>query len=472
MKKEEDFLSNIYFSNLADIPLVSYVFEFHKQIYVIELNLNFINKLVSNLNPSRINEVGITIVDKNGLYILDTLNKANVKNRSSFFATRFYKEAIAPNPENNLIKYFNDFTGKNNYISYKEFNNFSWTIVVQENNNDIYLYIFNIALVILFFILIIAFITIKSAKKIANSIVNPLEVLTLNINRFSKDHSIKIDDNLRSKYTMFSILIKDFKMMQKSIVKNEQSLKLQIIENQQKDKILSDQSKMAAMGEMMGNIAHQWRQPLSVISTASTGIIMQKEFGTFKEEQLIPTCTTINENAQYLSRTIDDFKNFIKGDRTKKVFSLTSNIHRSLNLLESTIKNHSIHIVYDLDEDILIDGYDNELTQCIINIINNAKDALKSKNVVNKYVFITTYTIENKVIIKIKDNAEGITDDVLPHIFEPYFTTKHKSQGTGLGLHMTYNLITDGMKGSIEAFNVSYDYNDEEYTGTEFIISL
>jgi len=108
----------------------------------------------------------------------------------------------------------------------------------------------------------------------------------------------------------------------------------------------------------------------------------------------------------------------------------------------------------------------------LINIFNNAKDILKEKNPKPKLIFITTSINGNSVVIKIKDNAGGIPKAVLPKIFEPYFTTKHKSQGTGLGLHMAYNLIVDGMGGTIEANNVEFRYKEEEHKGAEFIITL
>ena len=238
------------------------------------------------------------------------------------------------------------------------------------------------------------------------------------------------------------------------------------------DKLLTQQSKMVSMGEMIGNIAHQWRQPLSVISTASTGMKMQKEFDNLTDESFIKSCDMINNNAQYLSRTIDDFRNFIKGDRNKTIFDLKDDVDSFLHLVNGSIKTHHINIVLDLQENILINGYANELTQCLINIFNNAKDILNEKNIEDKYLFISTYEKGNNAIIKIRDNAGGIPQEILPRIFEPYFTTKHKSQGTGLGLHMTYNLIVDGMKGSIDANNIEFNHNDCDYIGAEFMISL
>ncbi len=244
-------------------------------------------------------------------------------------------------------------------------------------------------------------------------------------------------------------------------------------EDKEKDLLLFEQSKMASMGEMIGNIAHQWRQPLSVISTASTGIIIQKEYGLIDDNKLIETCNTINYNAQYLSKTIDDFKNFIKGDRNKKVFNLKDNIDSFLLLVEGSVKTHNIDIIKNIQDDIMIDGYGNELIQCLINIFNNAKDAHNENTITNKkLIFITTIQDNNYVKIKIKDNANGIEDDILPKIFEPYFTTKHKSQGTGLGLHMTYKLIVEGMNGTIEANNISYEYLNKNYSGSEFIINI
>ena len=233
---------------------------------------------------------------------------------------------------------------------------------------------------------------------------------------------------------------------------------------------MAEQAKLASMGEMIANIAHQWRQPLSVISTASTGMQLQKEFGFLSNEEFDKTCTAINENVQYLSQTIDDFKNFIKNDSPKKYFYLTRNISKFLSLVSGTIKNNEIEMILNLDDSIEINGYENELIQCLMNIFNNSKDAYVSKE--EKLFFIDSYMKNKKVVIRLRDNAGGIPEDIISKVFEPYFTTKHKFQGTGLGLHMTYNLITEGMKGRIKVSNHTYTYNEKEYTGAQFIIIL
>ncbi|MCK5109880.1 MAG: DUF3365 domain-containing protein [Arcobacteraceae bacterium] len=245
-----------------------------------------------------------------------------------------------------------------------------------------------------------------------------------------------------------------------------------ISKEKKQELLLIQQSKMAAMGEMIGNIAHQWRQPLSVISTGATGMKMQKEYNMLEDKEFFKTCDIINNNAQYLSKTIDDFTDFIKGDRKRTIFNLKDEIDSLLHLVEGPIKNYNINIILNLQEDIIIDSYKNELTQALINIFNNAKDVLKEQKEDDRFLFITTEKNANNVIIRFQDSGGGIPDDILPKVFEPYFTTKHKSQGTGLGLHMTYELIVDKMSGTIEANNVNYEYNNKNHVGAEFVITL
>ncbi len=270
---------------------------------------------------------------------------------------------------------------------------------------------------------------------------------------------------------------KDLQKVSENLKDLNENLEQKIVFEVEKSKAMENKlfqsEKMASMGEMIGNIAHQWRQPLSVISTGVTGMKMQKEYDMLTDEIFSETCDAINKNAQYLSKTIDDFRNYIKGDREKTVFNLEKEIDSFIHLVEGSIRKYNIHIVLDLDESIEVNGYENELTQCFINIFNNAKDVLvEIEDSSERYIFITTSIEDDKVVIKIKDNGGGIQEDILPKIFEPYFTTKHQSQGTGLGLHMTYNLIVEGMNGTIEAKNICFDYEDKNYNGVEITITL
>lgn len=239
-----------------------------------------------------------------------------------------------------------------------------------------------------------------------------------------------------------------------------------------KEKIILEQSQHAAMGEMIENIAHQWRQPLSIISTAASGMKIEKEYGLLTDEKFNETCDIIDENSQYLSQTIDDFRNFIKSDSVKKIFNLKKNIDSFLSLVDSVVKTHFIKVILDIPSDIMINSYPNELIQCFINIFNNARDILDIVEEKNRYIFICVSEINDNVSISFKDNGGGIDNEIINKIFRPYFTTKHQSQGTGLGLNIAYNIIVKSMHGNIEVKNSKYIYNDKEYLGAEFIITL
>jgi len=252
----------------------------------------------------------------------------------------------------------------------------------------------------------------------------------------------------------------------------EKKVQMQVKENRDKDKLLYQQSKMASMGEMLGNIAHQWRQPLSSISTAASGILIQKEYDQLTEEHMTHSLKSIVKNTQALSQTIDDFRNFYKSDKQSSDFKIRDIIKKVLILIDANLKTKEVDIIKNI-EDLQINSVENELLQALLNILNNARDALiEMPQEKQRLIFINVYKDKNQIIIKIKDNAEGINEKILPKVFEPYFTTKHKSQGTGIGLYMTHEIIIDNLKGSIEVENNTFSYKDKQYTGALFTISL
>ncbi|MEA3498819.1 MAG: ATP-binding protein [Campylobacterota bacterium] len=334
---------------------------------------------------------------------------------------------------------------------------------------------------ILFIIIFIIFISTIFTIIFSFQLTYPISLLVDTIKKISKGDLFKKIDIVTNDET--SILVNSFNKMikkQKSLHDQvihlnenlESRIKEEVKKNRQKDKLIFEQSKLASMGEMIGNIAHQWRQPLTVISSGATGLKLQKEHDVLTDEEFYDTCDAIDNNSQYLSKTIDDFKNFIKGDRKKRIFNLKTDIDSFLHLIEGSIKNNHINIILDLQETIQIEGYENELIQCLINLFNNSKDALKDVKYDEKLLFITTFIRNNSVYIIIKDNGGGIEKKVLTKIFEPYFTTKHQSKGTGLGLHMTHNFIVDSMGGTIDAHNTKYNYQGKGYIGAEFVIKL
>ena len=238
------------------------------------------------------------------------------------------------------------------------------------------------------------------------------------------------------------------------------------------EKQLYETKKLAAMGEMIGNIAHQWRQPLSMISTSATTVLLQKEFDMLSDDKLKTSMNNINNSAQFLSKTIDDFSNMIKGDTSMESFNLSKNLEKCFSIENPMLKMNEIEIIENLDDSIVLTSYPNVIIQSMINIINNAKDILIENKIKRNLIFVDTFTEDNHAFIAIKDNAGGIPTDVIEHIFEAYFTTKHKSQGTGLGLNMTYNMIVSDIKGTITASNITYEYENISYTGALFTIKI
>ena len=239
----------------------------------------------------------------------------------------------------------------------------------------------------------------------------------------------------------------------------------------QKENILNHQSKMAAMGEMIENIAHQWRQPLSIISTVATGAKLKKELSLLSDDDFYETMNLINNSAQHLSNTIDDFRNFFNNEKEVVSFDVNVPIEKVLYLIKIKIENKNITVIKNYEE-IFVTGLENEFIQVILNIMNNCMDAFENKNTNPKFIFVDIHKENQRVIIKIKDNANGIKEDILNRIFEPYFTTKHKSQGTGIGLYMSLEIIKKHMHGNLTVSNETYTYKDRKYIGAQFTIEL
>jgi len=243
-------------------------------------------------------------------------------------------------------------------------------------------------------------------------------------------------------------------------------------ELESKKEQLKQQSKMAAMGEMLENIAHQWRQPLSIISTAVTGLQAQKEFGEVVDKKTeMKTLEVINDTVQQLSQTITDFRDFFKPDTAKSYFNLKDIYLKTFKTIEQKLKDDQIWVIEEL-QDVEILSFKNEMIQVLMNILNNAKDALEDKKIAKKLLFVYIESSGDNVTIKIRDNAGGIPEKIMEKIFEPYFTTKHKFQGTGIGLYMSKEMLEKHMEGSIVINNKEYLYEGKTYKGAEVVITL
>ncbi|MCT7494266.1 ABC transporter substrate-binding protein [Aliarcobacter cryaerophilus] len=248
-------------------------------------------------------------------------------------------------------------------------------------------------------------------------------------------------------------------------------IKKELDKHQEKDRILAQQQKMVSMGQMIENIAHQWRQPLSVISTSASGLKLKKQLNILEDEELLKSIDKIVDTAKYLSDTVDDFRYFFKPQKDKTKFSLVKNIEKSLSFLETVLKENSIKVEFEY-EDIDIIAYETELMQVFINIISNSKDAFIEKKIKDRVIFISIKNFPNRILIEIKDNAGGVEDDILDKVFEPYFTTKHQYSGTGIGLYMSNQIIKTHLNGDIFMKNCSFKYKNIEQKGVITTIIL
>ena len=239
----------------------------------------------------------------------------------------------------------------------------------------------------------------------------------------------------------------------------------------EKEAILNQQAKMAAMGEMIENIAHQWRQPLSVISTISSSLKIKKEMNILDDKEFYEALQSINRTSQHLSNTIDDFRNFFSPNKEMNKFYVSQLIKKSKDLIKSRFDKFNIKVIENID-DIEILSYQNELFQVILNLFSNSIDVLSSNEIEDKIIHIKIYQDENNLCIEFLDNGGGIKDEFINRVFEPYFTTKHKSQGTGIGLYMSLQIVTKHLNGEISVKNDTFIENNIAYFGAKFTILL
>jgi signal transduction histidine kinase len=240
----------------------------------------------------------------------------------------------------------------------------------------------------------------------------------------------------------------------------------------QQAQLLMHKTKQAMMGEMLENIAHQWRQPLSIISTYATGILIKKKCGIDTKDLEDEAFENINLNAQYLSNTIDDFRKYLLSNKESSHFKIKDALDHTLKLVDSRIKLENIKIIENINE-ISITNFENELIQVFMNIFNNSIDVLiELQKIEDRYIFIDVVEKQKNIIIKICDSGNGASNEIIKRIFEPYFTTKNQKLGTGIGLYMCNEIIEKHMKGTIKAKNNDRVFHNTMYHGLEFEITI
>lgn len=236
-----------------------------------------------------------------------------------------------------------------------------------------------------------------------------------------------------------------------------------ISERKEHEQILIQQSKMAAMGEMIGNIAHQWRQPLSQISGLFMDISSAYDYDELNEKYMKKTVDEADDIIEYMSHTIDDFRNFFSPHKTKENFFTSEALNRAVNIIKSSFEFYEIDLKINIDSERPIFGYPNEYSQVLLNILSNSKDIFILREIKNPKITIDINYKNGRTNMIIKDNAGGIKKEILTRIFEPYFTTKF-NYGTGIGLYMSKIIIEKNMNGFISAENIK--------NGAKFTISV
>ncbi|MDA3947014.1 MAG: ATP-binding protein [Helicobacteraceae bacterium] len=229
---------------------------------------------------------------------------------------------------------------------------------------------------------------------------------------------------------------------------------IDLSELKEKESLLFQKAKMADMGEMIGNIAHQWRQPLSMITMIIAVLKEKSARRVLKDEELGAKLGEVETSIQYMSGTMDDFMSFYRPNKTKEDFCISHAVERAIEILNPGLRENCIALAFAPRCDFYVHGYMNEYTQVLVSMLTNAKDLLIHRKVKLAYIKIKISEKNGRVILEIMDNAGGMKGKNLDRVFEPYFTTKHKSSGTGLGLYISKMIIENSMNGTLRAENM------------------
>jgi DNA-binding response OmpR family regulator len=243
-------------------------------------------------------------------------------------------------------------------------------------------------------------------------------------------------------------------------------------ENEKKDKILLQMSKMNAIGEMIEHLSYQWRHPLSIISASSSAIQIQMQLENINNDSMFNHTNHIIATCNKLSNVVDDFKDFFKPDSNKEFFQTKEVIDKTTRLLEGTLEFYNIKLYCEVD-DISMHGYKCAVMYSLINLLSNALDELIKIDYDKRYIFIDVKkNKDNELQIRVKDSANGINEEIVSSIFHEYISTKNLYEGSGLGLYMTKEVVQKKLHGTIVFKNSTYEFNNITLKGAEFTLTL
>jgi signal transduction histidine kinase len=269
----------------------------------------------------------------------------------------------------------------------------------------------------------------------------------------------------RLQSTAFSIDLTILKGLMNNMLDNlENAISKEVKERVAQEQMLVQQSKLAAMGTMLGNIAHQWRQPISEISAILMSIETQLYYGKVNYTSFLHHINLCNKITAHMSDTISDFQNFFRSSKEKEHFDVYEECTKAVSIISASFASHNIKIEFRIVEHSTIYGYPREFAHSILNILCNARDVFLERKIIHPKIDFCIKKGKEYTIIHIEDNAGGIQQEDINIVFEPYYTTKYKSQGTGIGLHMTKTMIEKNMNGYINVKNTK--------NGASFIIKI
>ena len=270
------------------------------------------------------------------------------------------------------------------------------------------------------------------------------------INKVLKDYQKKVSE--------------DAKLLEKLNSTLQVRVHKEIEKNREKEQLLVEKSRFIALGEMISNIAHQWRQPLSELSSILMNIKFKHSLNALDDKTMQKKADEADKVLEYMSHTIDDFRNFFMPKKESETFYIYNVINSVMTIISSSLKYNNIKVIIEIDKSIKVNTYLNEYQQVVLNIMKNAKDVLIESKLKNKVINITSYEENDSIVLSIEDNGGGILTKPKNKIFEPYFTTKSAANGTGIGLYMSKIIIDKNMNGKLKVTNTT--------KGAKFLINI
>lgn len=422
-----------------------------------EKNITYIQakevlELAQQLVDKNWNEYNVNIKDRDSTLFITTFIKKFLIDEEKYYENELLKQSIITNINKKLSKIKNKISKLNIEKKHKYYTELNFNI------NAISIYITSL----INYDLSLAINEKRNTQKIFNTIMIFSFISIFLVFLFSIILTILIINNFKTLHNTLEQKVED-KTKELKELNNYLEIKIskEVTQNRKKDIIMFQQARLASLGEMLNNIAHQWRQPLGsltmIIQSFQTKMSLGKLSEKFVDEKVDDALLLANN----MSNTLDDFKNFFSPDKTKSKFFIKNCIEHSMELSKYLLEKENIKIILVIKEDIEINSFYNELSHVFLNIISNSKDALCSTiNKDDRIIKIIVHKYKKNIIINMLDNGGGIQEDIIPKIFEPYYTTKYKSAGTGIGLYMSKQIIEKHMNGTILYKTVTHKIKD------------